>query len=145
MPWHPRRSLQQSPYLGCSRAPRVRSSSSADLSLHTKPQILPPWMGQFKRHHVTYKALALISLLQVAMFPPHSLHCALSDSVSSGVFIDTKFYLFSGRKSSGEVFRSRPLFANSKTLKSVRYFDDREHSFHCPPYSVAYSSNETAF
>ena len=71
------------------------------------------------------------------MFPPHSLHCALSDSVSSGVFIDTKFYLFSRRKSSGEVFRSRPLFANSKTLKSVRYFDDRERftARHTPSYA----------
>lgn len=60
------------------------------------------------------------------MSPPHSLHCALSDAVASGVFIDTKFYLFSRRKLSGEVFRPRPLFANSQTLKSVQYFDDRE-------------------
>ena len=61
------------------------------------------------------------------MFPPHSLHNALSDSVASGVFIDTKFYLFTRRKSSGDVFRPRPLFANSKTLRSVQYFDDREY------------------
>ena len=46
--------------------------------------------------------------------------------MTSGVFIDTKFYLFSRRKSSGGVYRPRPLFANSQTLKSVRYFDDRE-------------------
>jgi len=37
----------------------------------------------------------------LAMFPPHFLHCALSDSVASGVFIDTKVYLFSCRKPSG--------------------------------------------
>ena len=82
----------------------------------------------------------------IAMFPPHSLHSALSDSVASGVFIDTKVYLFSCRKSSGGVSRLRPLFANSQALKSVRYFDDREyftvgHARHW----VDRSSSETNF
>jgi hypothetical protein len=61
------------------------------------------------------------------MFPPDALRCALNDSVASGVFIDTKCYLFSCRNSSGKVCRPRPLYANSLTLKSVSYFEDREH------------------
>ena len=64
---------------------------------------------------------------QLIMFPPRSLHCALSDSVASGVFVDTKFYLFSRRNSSGKVFRPRPLYVNSHILRSVQYFDDREY------------------
>ena len=64
----------------------------------------------------------------LAMFRPHSLHRALSDSVASGVFIDTKFCLFSCRNSSGKAVRPRPLYANSQILKSVPYFDAREPS-----------------
>ncbi|KAF9779444.1 hypothetical protein BJ322DRAFT_1167329 [Thelephora terrestris] len=58
------------------------------------------------------------------MFPPHPLRSALTDAVVSGVFIDTKFYLFSRRSSSGKVCRPRPLYANSLSLKSVPYFDN---------------------
>ena len=73
-----------------------------------------------------HRAPALKSNL-LSMFPPHTLRCALSDSVTSGVFIDTKFHLFSRRNSSGKVSRPRPLYANSLTLKSVPYFEDREY------------------
>lgn len=61
------------------------------------------------------------------MLPPQALRSALSDSVTSGVFIDTKFYLFSRRNSSGKVCRPRPIYANSLTLESVPYFKDREY------------------
>lgn len=65
------------------------------------------------------------------MFPPQVLHCALSDSLDSGVFVDTKFYLFSRRNASGKVCRPWPLYANSLTLKSVPYFKDREYLISC--------------
>ena len=60
------------------------------------------------------------------MPPPHSLCCALSDSVASGAFIDTKFYLFSLRNSSGKASQPRPLYTSSQILRSVQYFEDRE-------------------
>ena len=61
----------------------------------------------------------------------------------SGVFIDTKFYLFSRRNPSGKVCRPLPLYANSVILDSVPYFKDRGypisrcHSLTCRnPYLV---------
>ena len=45
------------------------------------------------------------------MDPPHFFLDALRDSISSGAFIDTKFYAFSRREASGRVsLQASPLF-----------------------------------
>lgn len=56
------------------------------------------------------------------MDPPHFLLDALKDSITSGTFIDTKFYVFTRREASGRVGSPRPLYCNSKVLKTVPYF-----------------------
>ena len=60
------------------------------------------------------------------MSQPHFLHTALNDSVTSGKFIDTKFYVFSRRNQSGRVGTPKALFANSRALTAVPYFETRE-------------------
>ena len=61
---------------------------------------------------------------------------ALSEGIASGTFVDTKIILFSRRNSSGRVYRPKALYASSRVLKSVPYFDDREST----PYQ--YSSRQ---
>lgn len=56
------------------------------------------------------------------MSEPHILHAALDDSITSGRFIDTKFYVFSRKNQSGRVGTPRALFANSRVLTVVPYF-----------------------
>ncbi|KAF9650002.1 hypothetical protein BDM02DRAFT_3112802 [Thelephora ganbajun] len=56
------------------------------------------------------------------MNPPHFLLEALNDSIISGTFIDTKFYLFSRREASGRVGSPRALYCNSCVLNTVPYF-----------------------
>ena len=56
---------------------------------------------------------------------------ALNDAISSGRFVDTKIVLFSRRDSVGRVCKPRALYANSRVLKSVPYFEDREFPL-CP-------------
>ena len=51
---------------------------------------------------------------------------ALNGAISSGRFIDTKIVVFSRRDSSGKVCKPRALYANSRVLRSVPYFRDRE-------------------
>ena len=58
--------------------------------------------------------------------PPHSVLDALKDSITSGTFIDTKFYVFSRREASGRVSFPRPLYCNSRVLDTVPYFSARE-------------------
>ena len=50
---------------------------------------------------------------------------ALSEGIAFGTFDDTKIILFS-RRNSGRVCRPKGLYANSRVLKSVPYFNDRE-------------------
>jgi len=50
----------------------------------------------------------------------------LNQGISSGSLVDTKIILYSYRDSSGRVCRPRALYANSRVLKTVPYFDDRE-------------------
>jgi len=52
---------------------------------------------------------------------------ALNQGISSGKFVDTKIILYSHRDSSGRVCRPKALYANSHVLKTVPYFNDREH------------------
>lgn len=56
------------------------------------------------------------------MDPPHFLLDALKASITSGTFIDTKFYVFSLQDSSGCVGFPRPLYCNSRVLNTVPYF-----------------------
>ncbi|KAF9779863.1 hypothetical protein BJ322DRAFT_346975 [Thelephora terrestris] len=54
---------------------------------------------------------------------PRFLLDALSDSISSGIFIDTKFYVFSRREPTyGRVSSPRALYCNSRILDKVPYF-----------------------
>ena len=56
------------------------------------------------------------------MDPPQILLDALNDSVTSGTFIDTKFYVFSRKEASGRVGSPRALYCNSHVLNTVPYF-----------------------
>ncbi|KAF9779861.1 hypothetical protein BJ322DRAFT_346991 [Thelephora terrestris] len=56
------------------------------------------------------------------MAPPHFLLDALSDSIASGTFIDTKFYAFTRRDAHGRVCSPRALYGNSRILGTVPYF-----------------------
>ena len=60
------------------------------------------------------------------MDPPRFLLEALEESITSGTFIDTKFYVFSRRDSSGRIGSPRPLYCNSRVLNTVPYFSSRE-------------------
>ena len=56
------------------------------------------------------------------MDPPQFLLDALTDSVSSGTFVDTKFFAFSRREVAGRVGSPRALYCNSRILSPVPYF-----------------------
>jgi hypothetical protein len=56
------------------------------------------------------------------MDPPQFLLDALTDSISSGTFVDTKFYAFSRREATGRVGSPRALYCNSRILDTVPYF-----------------------
>ena len=56
------------------------------------------------------------------MEPPQFLLDALTDSIGSGTFIDTKFYVFSRRQATGRVGSPRALYCNSRILDTVPYF-----------------------
>jgi len=65
-------------------------------------------------------------LTATRMNPPHPLLDALNDSITSGAFIDTKFYVFSRREVSGHVGSPRALYCNSRILDTVPYFSTCE-------------------
>jgi len=50
----------------------------------------------------------------------------LNEGISSGSFVDTKIILYSYRDSSGRVCRPKAVYTNSRVLKLVPYFNDRE-------------------
>ena len=56
------------------------------------------------------------------MNPPRFLLDTLDDSITSGAFIDTKFYVFSRREASRCVGSPRALYCNSRVLSTVPYF-----------------------
>ena len=56
------------------------------------------------------------------MDPSRSLLDALNDSITSGTFVDTKFYVFSRREASGRVGSPLALYCNSRVLDTVPYF-----------------------
>ena len=53
---------------------------------------------------------------------------ALNQGISSGNLVDTKIIPYSRRNSSGQVCQPKPLYANSRVLKTVPYFNDREYT-----------------
>ncbi|CAL1708890.1 unnamed protein product [Somion occarium] len=56
--------------------------------------------------------------------PGNSLHTAYERALTGGVFIDTVFYVYSRKKSSGGVYAPRPIFASSAMLKPASsYFN----------------------
>ena len=55
---------------------------------------------------------------------------AVSKSILSGRFEDTKIILYSRRDSSGNVVGPRALYASSHVLKTVPYFNDRKSFTH---------------
>lgn len=59
----------------------------------------------------------------------HVTRVAVKQSMTEGIFIDTKLYAFSRRKTSGIVDRPKALYANSAILKtSSAYFAGRKIS-----------------
>ena len=80
------------------------------------------------------------------MDPPRFLLDALSDSITSGTFIDTKFYVFSRRETSGCVGSPRALYCNSRVLSTVPYFSScwyRVSPRHCMPNCISPKCSRT--
>ena len=60
------------------------------------------------------------------MFITTPLQAALEDSISSGKFIDTKFWVFDHlNRETGQVEQPRAVFANSAVVKSVPHLGAR--------------------
>ena len=59
------------------------------------------------------------------MGPSQCLLDALDDSITSGTFVDTKFYVFSRREASGCIGSPRTLYCNSRVLNTVPHFSSR--------------------
>ena len=59
------------------------------------------------------------------MDPPQFLLDALTDSVGSGTFVDTKFFVFSRRETTGRVGSPRALYCNRRVLDAVPHFSTR--------------------
>jgi hypothetical protein len=80
------------------------------------------------------------------MDPPQFLLDALNNSITSGTFADTKFYVFSHREASGFVGSPRSLYCNSRVLNTVPYFSScryRESLRHCTPNRIALKCSPT--
>ena len=67
-----------------------------------------------------------LTLNQSEMDAPQFLLDALNESITSGIFIDTKFYVFSRREVSGRVGSPRSLYCNGHALNTIPYFSMRE-------------------
>jgi len=80
-------------------------------------------VGAIRRHCISP---ALQPAPNPTMSQTELLHAALNDSIASGRFIDTKFYVFSRRDKSGRVGTPKALFANSRVLTTVPYFETRK-------------------
>ena len=65
------------------------------------------------------------------MDPPHFLLDALNDSITSGTFVDTKFYVFSRREASGRVGSPQALYCNSRVLDTIPYLSTCEQQKLC--------------
>ena len=79
---------------------------------------------------------------------PNILLDPLEESVTFGTFIDTKFYAFSRRDSSGHVGSLRPLYCNGHVLNSVPYFSTRKRQNpprRCATNNTDLKSSQTDF
>jgi len=64
------------------------------------------------------RILGVVTLIMTSI--PFPLQEALRDSITSGTFVDTKFWLFAKRASKpGRVGEPRPLFVNGHVAKRV--------------------------
>ena len=61
------------------------------------------------------------------MDPSQFLLDALHDSITSGAFVDTKFYVFSRKEATGCVGSPRALYGNSRVLNTVPHFSSCEY------------------
>jgi len=60
------------------------------------------------------------------MFVPAPLNAALEDSISSGKFIDTKFWAFNHlNRETGRLEQPAAVFANSAVVRSIPYLSAR--------------------
>ena len=60
------------------------------------------------------------------MFIPVPLKAALEDSIFSGQFIDTKFWVFNRlNRETGQLEQPRAVFANSAVVGSIPYLNAR--------------------
>jgi hypothetical protein len=88
--------------------------------------------GPASEKHEWYSATLLkkcgyiCSWTATKMDPPQFLLDALTDSVSSGTFVDTKFFVFSRRETTRCVGSPRALYCNSRVLDAVPHFFTRE-------------------
>ena len=75
----------------------------------------------------------IVDVATLTMTIPFPLQEALKDSITSGTFVDTKFWLFSKRASKpGRVGEPKPLFVNGHVAKRVPRFASRAAVFSCP-------------
>ena len=89
--------------------------------------------------------LALRPMSNSAMSQTEFLHAALNDSITSGRFIDTKFYVFSRRDKSRRVGTPKALFANSRVLTTVPYFETRKRLIFSLFFGVSLRSSPSIF
>ena len=109
---------------------------------HVTPEVCegaPSWEIRTDRRGLnpaTLQSCDDFTLSNATMDPPRFLLEALEESITSGTFIDTKFYVFSRRDSSGRVSSPRPLYCNSRVLNTVPYFSSREPLKHVSTLDV---------
>ena len=108
----------------------VASDRSADRVPHRPKYIsgliltTPPLRLALNPQHLKKPALASLTL---TMTIPTPLQEALRDSITSGTFVDTKFWVFSKRGSKpGRIVGPKALFVNERVAKRVPRLGARE-------------------
>ena len=75
----------------------------------------------------------LVDIATLTLTIPSPVQEALRDSITSGTFVDTKFWLFSKRGSKpGRVGEPKSLFVNGHVAKRVPRLSSRATAFSCP-------------
>lgn len=84
--------------------------------------ISQPWPSPFIPADVDKQPVSLMKI-------------AAKKSLDTGIYVDTKFYLFSKRKRSGIVCAPRAVYSNSWLLRArlPTYFEPREFLLHSHP------------
>jgi hypothetical protein len=88
-----------------------------------------------------------LSISEIAsMTQTQLMQVALKRSLAQGSFVDTKFYAFSRRRTTGVVDEPRPIYANSAILKARSpYFAGRGSSLSSPISATAYTKSLLVF